>query len=78
MTKRDGTTGNYGKWDFQEAGWYIHPTYGGVCLETSETIRSHGGTGAGWYYWPKHNNKALGPYKTMAEAMAIGEKRRGH
>ena len=69
---------NVGKWEFMEAGWYIHLVYGGICKETAESVSGHeGGGGPGWYYFPKRSHKCHGPYKTLKEAIAVGDRRKG-
>jgi hypothetical protein len=51
------------EWDCEEAGWYTHPEYGGICNE-----------GDGWYFYPlKHKNR-IGPFKTLQNAKNEAEK----
>jgi hypothetical protein len=64
------------RWECQEAGWYIHPIYGGVCKESAETAENQGGPHkAGWYFYPRNANRCIGPYPNMTEAMAAAKKK---
>lgn len=49
-------------WHCEEAGWWTHPQYGAICLETSGEGCPH------WYYFPKDQAPRQGPYLTLAEA----------
>jgi hypothetical protein len=52
-------------WRFEEAGWYTHPTLGGICREND-----------GWYFWPFcQASKRVGPYKTLREAREAVERK---
>ena len=50
-------------WNFEEAGWYTHPEFGGVCREIK-----------GWYAYPLNTKAVLGPFKTMEAAKSAAEK----
>ena len=47
------------EWLKEEAGWYTHPIYGGVCKEKN-----------GWYAYPMRydSDVSMGPYRTLAIA----------
>lgn len=48
-------------WSQSEAGWWTHPTLGGICRENN-----------GWYAYPLLGGRR-GPFKNSKEAAALKE-----
>lgn len=61
------------RWTHEEAGWYSHPTLGGVVFETAATAPALVGPKRGWWWYDKRMADIRGPFPTATGAIQEAE-----